>query len=115
MQIYTLSEPIYGPESYTAVGKKIDVPSVHEPEKILEGSGIDDEHPNSSDTAESSSVVEKSKDSDVLNELNQKSKGKLDSNIYQSFLHPNKIKTGSISLGVSVKRKTSALENEDII
>ena len=103
MQLYTLSEPIYGPESYTTVGKKIDVPvqDVHEPEKVQEGSGLDE-----SETTETSSIPEKIKDNDVLNELNEKSKGKLDSKIYQSFLHPNQIKTGSISLGVGVKRKT---------
>ena len=36
MQIYTLSEPIYGPESYSTVEKKIDSLIVHEPKDILE-------------------------------------------------------------------------------
>ena len=71
MQLYTLSEPIYGPESYTTVGKNIELPIVHEPEKNQEGSGLD-ESPNSSETSESSSIKEKSPENDVLNKLNEK-------------------------------------------
>ena len=82
---------------------------MHEPEKNQEGSGLD-ENPNSSETSESSSIKEKSPENDVLNKLNEKSKAKLDSKVYQSFLHPNSIKTGSITLGVGLKRKTSVNE-----
>ena len=41
----------------------------------------------------------------VLDKLNGTKKAKLDNSIYSSFLHPNKIETSSISIGV--KRKIS--------
>ena len=111
MQIYILSEPIYGPESYTNVGKKIDTSIVNEPEKVLDGGGLDDENPSSSDN-KVENTNEKIEENQILNELNQKTKGKLDGEIYKSFLHPNPIKTGSITLGVGVKRKISPTINE---
>ena len=82
MQIYTLSEPIYGPESYTNVGKKIDNSIVNEPEKVLDGGGLDDENPSSSDN-KVENTNEKIEENQILNELNQKTKGKLDGEIYK--------------------------------
>ena len=111
MQIYTLSEPIYGPENYTSVEKKIDTSVVNEPEKVLEGAGLldEDEKPTPSEKLENVNVKETREDNETLNQLNLKSKERLDTDIYKSFLHPNlnKIKTGSISVGVGAKRKIS--------
>ena len=116
MQIYTLSEPIYGPESYSTVEKKIDSLIVHEPKDILEGAGLGDENPSTSsnEKTETANVQEKNEETEILNKLNQKTKEKLGSEIYKSFLNPNlnQIKTGSIPLTVGVKRKISPSVNE---
>ena len=82
---------------------------MHEPEKNQEGSGLD-ESPNSSETSESSSIKEKSPENDVLNKLNEKSKAKLDSKVYQSFLHPNSIKTGSMMNDTSPQKLFECIE-----
>ena len=94
VQLYSIPIPVYGPHHYTTFEKKIDIESNEQ-----SGSGASDEQ-------EQKSEVQPAEKDSILDKLNEKKKGKLDSTIYSSFLHPNQIQTSSVSIGV--KRKLAS-------
>ena len=94
VQLYSIPIPVYGPNHYTTFEKKIDIESNEQ-----SGSGASDEQ-------EQKSEVQPAEKDSILDKLNEKKKGKLDSTIYSSFLHPNQIQTSSVSIGV--KRKLAS-------
>ena len=97
MQLYSIPIPVYGPHHYTTFEKKIDV-------EVSEQSGSGATN-NEQTEAELKSETQPLEKDSVLDKLNGTKKAKLDNSIYSSFLHPNKIETSSISIGV--KRKIS--------
>ena len=97
MQLYSIPIPVYGPHHYTTFEKKIDVDLSEQ-----SGSGATN---NEQTEAELKSETQPLEKDSVLDKLNGTKKAKLDNSIYSSFLHPNKIETSSISIGV--KRKIS--------
>ena len=119
MQLYTLTTPVYGPENYTTLAKSLSV-SNSKVDNVLTGAGNQESdnarlEPVTKDLATADMITDESSkndNSEVLNELNKKNKDKLNSSIYSSFLHPNAIKTGSISLGGGMKRKFPSKSSE---
>ena len=97
MQLYSIPIPVYGPNHYTTFEKKIDIDSNEQ-----SGSGASDEQ-------EQKCEVQPAEKDSILDKLNEKKKGKLDSTIYSSFLHPNQIQTSSVSIGV---KRTLATKTE---